>query len=129
MNVRGVDFIGFEVTDLERSIAFYRDTLRLTLDHVVESGDWAEFDIGGTTLALCGPKAADWGVPHAGTSGGEKHEGFIALNVLDVRAAVRELKEKGVTVLTDIQDSTVCYFAVIVDPDGNRIWLHQRYAD
>src|SRR5215470_2928036 len=40
------------VTDMERSVGFYRDTLGLKLKF--QSPDWSEFDMGTTTLALHG---------------------------------------------------------------------------
>ena len=38
------------VSDMERSVAFYRDVIGLTLRF--ESPGWTEFDTGGATLAL-----------------------------------------------------------------------------
>jgi catechol 2,3-dioxygenase-like lactoylglutathione lyase family enzyme len=40
------------VSDMERSVRFYRDTLGLKLRF--QSPDWSEFDLGPTTLALHG---------------------------------------------------------------------------
>ena len=40
------------VSDMERSVQFYRDTLGLKLRF--QSPDWTEFDLGTTTLALHG---------------------------------------------------------------------------
>jgi predicted enzyme related to lactoylglutathione lyase len=50
----------------------------------------------------------------------------IALAVEDVAAAVEELRGKGVTVETGPHESGVCYSALIRDPDGNLLILHQR---
>ena len=58
-----------------------------------------------------------------------KGEAAIALAVDDIKTAVAELREKEVSFAVDIKDSGVCYFAVLTDPDGNRVWLHQGYAD
>lgn len=52
----------------------------------------------------------------------------MALAVADLDVALVELREKGVEVEVGKQDSTVCYFAVVADPDGNRVWLHQHYG-
>ena len=41
MKVRGADFVLYEVSDVDRSIAFYRDALGLALkEHLAEFG-WA----------------------------------------------------------------------------------------
>jgi predicted enzyme related to lactoylglutathione lyase len=59
---------------------------------------------------------------------GFKGEGAVALAVGDLDAALVELRTKGVEAEVGKRDSTGCYFAVVVDPDGNRVWLHQHYG-
>jgi predicted enzyme related to lactoylglutathione lyase len=114
-----VDFVSYGVSDMEKALAFYRDILGLTLEMVYE-GIWAEFSVGAMTLALVGPP---WGAPpQPGYQGG----GTAALAVEDVGASLEELKAKGVAVLDGPHDTPVCHMAMIADPDGNRIWLHQR---
>lgn len=119
MKVRAVDFVSYGVSNMDKALAFYRDTLGLKLEMVYE-GIWAEFSVGGVTLALVGPP---WGSPpQPGYQGG----GTVALAVEDVQASLAELKAKGVAVLDGPHDSPVCHMALIADPDGNRLWLHQR---
>jgi predicted enzyme related to lactoylglutathione lyase len=43
-----------------------------------------------------------------------------------VRAAVAELRGKGVAVLSEPYETGICFLATIADPDGNRLILHQR---
>ena len=50
----------------------------------------------------------------------------LAVSVEDVEAAAEELRAAGVTVLAGTMDTPACYMAVIADPDGNRVILHQR---
>jgi predicted enzyme related to lactoylglutathione lyase len=38
------------------------------------------------------------------------------------------LKAKGVPVPMDVMDTPVCRFAIVSDPDGNRLMLHKRKA-
>ena len=45
-----VDYVMVNVSDMHRSVAFYRDILGLR--RKFESPGWSEFDTGGTTLAL-----------------------------------------------------------------------------
>ena len=52
----------------------------------------------------------------------------IALQVDDVAAARAHLEAKGVHFVSDIIDSGVCRQAVFLDPAGNALGLHQRYA-
>jgi len=117
MEVRGADFVMYPVTDLARSIHFYRDTLGLSLE-MEAGGMWAEFTAAPTTLALYRPEKPEEGPQAGGAS--------IALAVADVQAAISELKEKGVIVAWEPFESPVCWMAIVTDPDGNSIILHQR---
>ncbi|MBI3973288.1 MAG: VOC family protein [Chloroflexi bacterium] len=118
MQVRGVDFVLFGVSDVERSRAFYQDTLGLT-PAAEWPPNWYEFDAGGTTIAIAKPPEAAPQPPHRGGT-------TVALAVPDAKAAIAELRAKGVQVLWDVGESPVCYMALIADPDGNGIWIHQR---
>ena len=44
----------------------------------------------------------------------------------DAEAALEELKRTGVRVYWDYEETPVCYMAIVEDPDGNRIIIHQR---
>jgi predicted enzyme related to lactoylglutathione lyase len=52
----------------------------------------------------------------------------IALQVDDVAAARAHLEGKGVRFVSDTFDSGVCWQAICLDPDGNPLSLHHRYA-
>jgi predicted enzyme related to lactoylglutathione lyase len=39
---------------------------------------------------------------------------------------VEALRGQGVRVLAESEESSVCHMATISDPDGNRLYLHQR---
>ncbi len=118
MKARAVDFISYAVSDMDRAEAFYRDTLGLEVE--VPRGEpgtrangYMELDAGGTAIALVV-------LP-------QKHPNAIsALSVEDVGAAVEELREKGVPIAMEPIETPVCYMAVVTDPDGNQILLHQR---
>lgn len=120
MNIRGADFIYYQTSDLDKAVEFYRDTLGLELLHHFDEVKWAEFSVGNVTLALNDPTAFDANTK-AQTGGAA-----VSLAVEDVEAAINELKEKGVTVTIPTQETPVCHFACITDPDGNNIWIHQR---
>jgi predicted enzyme related to lactoylglutathione lyase len=117
LNPRAIDFVVHDVSDLHRAVAFYRDTLGLKLDFLKEEWGWAEFDIRPVSLALNQPSE---GPPTPGSGA------VIALAVDDVKAAVEELRGKGVAIVQESVETGVCFMAVIADPDGNRLWLHKR---
>lgn len=118
MQTRAVDFVGYNVSDLDRSVTFYRDVLNLKPARQGEG--WAEFDLSNVTLSIFVPSSDGPQPPYTGGAA-------VALSVPDVPAAVEELRGKGVKVLMDTSDSSVCDTAIIADPDGNRIFLHRRH--
>jgi predicted enzyme related to lactoylglutathione lyase len=52
----------------------------------------------------------------------------IALQVADVAVARERLEAEGVSFVSDTFDSGVCWQAICLDPDGNPLSLHHRYA-
>ncbi len=119
MNIERTDFVSVPVTDLERSTAFYRDTLGL---EQIGQDQWPEFQLGeNVSLYLLDP--TNIGQEYMGP-----HTGSIALRVPDVEAAREELEGRGVEFDGEIFDTGVCHMAFFRDPDGNALMLHRRYA-
>jgi catechol 2,3-dioxygenase-like lactoylglutathione lyase family enzyme len=120
MNVEHVDFISVPVSDLERSTAWYRDTLGLPQ---TGEGGFPEFKLGDNVfLYLIDPKSI---------GGGEfrhPHGSPIALRVADVAETRQELESRGIEFADETYDTGVCHMAPFADPDGNRFMLHRRYA-
>jgi catechol 2,3-dioxygenase-like lactoylglutathione lyase family enzyme len=113
MRVRAIDFVELSVSDMDRALAFYQDTLGLEFPLWDDSADWKEFDIPPVALALDRSEGATPGQVR------------LALAVDDVAAAVAELRAKGVPILGQ-HEGQVCFQAFIRAPDGNVIILHQR---
>src|SRR5262249_25585019 len=86
-----IDYTMIMVSDMQRSIAFYRDTLGIPLKF--QSPDWTEFQTGTTTLALHGG-----GVKQERSGDGKKVAGTcsIGFNVKDIDKTYAELQAKGV---------------------------------
>ena len=106
----------YPVSDLARAAAFYRDVLGLPQEMYSEEWHWAEFNCGNITLALKGGERLPKRI-----SGGR-----IALAVNDIPVAHEELKKRGVRVVTEPHDYSVCCAMEIADPDGNVVILHKR---
>ena len=115
MNVLGIDFTFFAVSDMQKSLTFYRDLLGIRLACLVHEGTWAEFEINPGTLVL--GQGYDFTLPGGGT---------VALAVDSVKAAVEELEQLGISPHSPLGESAVCFWAIIEDPDGNRVIIHQR---
>jgi len=117
--VERTDFIAVPVTDVERSTAFYRDTLGL---EQIGHGAWPEFQLGeNVSLYLLDPT-------NIGQEFRGPHTASIALRVVDVEAARAELETRGVVFAGETFDTGVCHMAHFTDPDGNVLMLHRRYA-
>jgi catechol 2,3-dioxygenase-like lactoylglutathione lyase family enzyme len=116
--VERTDFISVPVTDLERSTAWYRDTLGL---EQIGKLEFPEFQLG-ENVSLYLLDLTKIGQEFAGP-----HTASIALRVSDVEAARVELIARGVEV-AETYDTGVCHMALLHDPDGNTLMLHRRYA-
>jgi lactoylglutathione lyase len=112
-----VDYVMVNVSDMPRSVAFYRDTLGLRLKF--ESPGWSEFETGTTTLALhaatraAGSEAAPQTGPLAGTCS-------IGFSVPDIASTYAELQKRGARFVMPPteQVNEGIKLAVCVDPDG-----------
>lgn len=109
-----IDYVIVNVSEMGRSVAFYRDTLGLSLKF--ESAGWSEFQTGATTLAL------HPGVPRRVEAGAGPAAGTCSLgfSVERLDATYAELKARGayfVMAPTD-QANEGIRLAVCIDPDG-----------
>jgi catechol 2,3-dioxygenase-like lactoylglutathione lyase family enzyme len=119
VEVEHVDFISVPVTDMERSVEWYRDSLGLPQ---TSEGAFPEFKLGDNVfLYLIDPKSIESEFKGPNT-------GPIALRVADVAETKAELEGRGIEFIDDVFDTSVCHMAPFADPDGNRFMLHRRYA-
>jgi len=117
--VERTDFVSVPVRDLEKSTAWYRDTLGL---EQIGTGGWPEFQLGeNVSLYLIDPT-------NIGQEFTGPHTSYIALRVTDVQAGRKELEGRGIEFQGEIFDTGVCHMAFFHDPDGNSLMLHRRYA-
>lgn len=107
--------IGMTVTDLDRSITFYRDVLGLKF--LFRAPNLAFFDCAGIRLML--------GLPEAN---GETFRPILHFRVDDIQSAVSELERRGVTfeskpTLVAKLEKHDFWLAAFRDPDRNAIEL------
>ena len=123
-----LDYTMIVVSDMQRSVEFYRDKLGIPLKF--QSPDWTEFATGTTTLALHGG-----GVPSTQPPAGDpsKVAGAcsIGFNVDDVDKTYEELKARGITfVMPPMQrEGEGIKLAVAIDPDGLPVSFAQLLQD
>ena len=135
-----LSYVGIRVTDLDRSLALYRDFFGL---QVVRQGDNTPFG-GGRYVLLKDPRsgqrlelnwyppASPYSTPYASGEGLD----HVAFRVDDVDATVRELATRGleaVPIRPDLEEprkdrSAPGWFKVayVADPDGNWIEIYQH---
>jgi lactoylglutathione lyase len=113
--LKQLDYAMVIVSDMTRSVEFYRDKLGIPLKF--ESPEWTEFVTGTTTLALHGG-----GVTKEASGDQSKYAGTcsIGFNVEDLDKTYQELQAKGVRfVMAPMQrENEGIRLAVAVDPDG-----------
>lgn len=112
-----IDYAMVIVSDMQRSVEFYRDKLGIPLKF--QSPDWTEFATGTTTLALHGGGTAK---EYQDTGDQSKAAGTcsIGFNVTDVDKTYEELKAKGILfVMPPTQrEGEGIKLTVCLDPDG-----------
>jgi len=123
---RQLGVVLIHVSDMPRSVAFYRDTLGLPLRF--ESPEWTEFDTETVTLALHGgalpqsePQTA--GPPPAGRVG-------VGWNVKNLDEVCSQLRARGVQFLMEPTErpGEGIRLAIFLDPDGCALTLAQNVA-
>jgi lactoylglutathione lyase len=111
------------VSDMQRSTAFYRDTLGLPLKF--STPGWTEFSNGGTTLALhrhMSDKASAPAEPSAG-------QATLVFALDDLQGTYETLRAEGAHFAMPPQKQPSGQtFAILRDPDGFSITLQQRQA-
>jgi lactoylglutathione lyase len=110
------------VSDMARSVRFYRDVLGLTMRF--ETPDWTEFETGSTTIALHGKSTPRAAAAALDPQAGECRLGF---NVPDIEARVAGLEKAGVHVVRrpERREAERIILAIVLDPDGMPITLAQ----
>lgn len=125
--VSKVGYSRIVVSDLKRSVAFYRDVLGIPLKY--EAEDWAEFATLGTRLALKAgappiaaiPEKDSDGVPIAGRVG-------IAFEVKNLDQVYQDLTARGVRFIQPPTDQAHGgRSATLLDPDGLEIALGESH--
>ncbi len=118
--ITGVDFVALPTDDLDASMHFYGTVLGLPFVKRWGEMPGVEYQAGNLTIAIMEPTAFGQEFrPHATP---------LALQVDDVAAARAQLEAQGVKFVSDLIDSGVCHQAIFLDPAGNALDLHHRYA-
>jgi len=110
-------YICIFVSDLEKSIHFYRDILGLTMIEERETERFKPFHFGSIVLGL--EPIKEWMV-----STQNKNPFLLQLTVdsiEELQGETQKLKRQGVTLTQEVSEHSFAYVSTFLDPDGNRI--------
>jgi lactoylglutathione lyase len=111
------------VSDMSRSVAFYRDVVGLPLKF--ETPGWSEFNTEGATLALHASKARSGGTESEDLPAGHCRPGF---SVSDLDDFHRRMAASNVRCLQEPKITFGARIAQYVDPDGLTISVSEQRA-
>ena len=116
MTVSKVSNVYYVVPDMDAAVAFYRDTLGLTVKF--QDGDkWTQFDVGGTQVAIATPAP---GQVQPGSNA------TVVLQVDDLAGTRAALTARGITVSETIGMGDHGSFFTCRDPAGNVVQFFAR---
>lgn len=104
------------VTDMDRSLAFYRDVLGLKPEYA--SPYWSSFQLGNGRIGL---HPMNPGQPKGGEPGWQ-----IGFEVDDIKTFRAHLESNGVTLKSDFHQTPSGVVFDFDDPDGNRLQAWQK---
>ena len=119
LKVAEIAFTGTPVTDIKRAREFYEGVLGFKPAMESAGGLWIEYEFGNGTFAI-GCYGEAWKPSADGTC--------IAFEADNFEADVAHLKSLGVKFAMEPMPTPICDFAIISDPDGNKIMIHKRKA-
>jgi predicted enzyme related to lactoylglutathione lyase len=114
--IKGIATVWLPVTDMQRAVSFYRDSLGL--DVVEHDGDWTEVTAGDQRIGL------NEGESPSGDGGA-----VIAFAVDDIDQTISGLKGNGVEFSDDVSEHPWGKIAPFKDADGNDLQLYAPPAD
>jgi predicted enzyme related to lactoylglutathione lyase len=117
--ITGIAFTGYSVSNLQAARSFYEGLLGLSPSVVIGSSEQGlvEFDLGSSTLSITNR------VPFLRPSASG---GVAVFEVSEIGAFASRIEGHGVKFIVPLSKGPSCQFAVMQDPDGNLIGLHQR---
>lgn len=113
--IKGISAVWLPVTDMDRAVGFYTDTLGLQVRE--RNDEWTELELDGLRIGLNG-RAQETPEGDGGA--------LIAFAVSDdLEAEVDRLKSEGVTIVDGISEHPWGRIVPFKDPDGNDLQLFQ----
>jgi predicted enzyme related to lactoylglutathione lyase len=118
--ISGIAFTMYPVIDMKRARKFYEEELGLKVAQNY-ADQWIEYYLWDNCFAIT--TKAGPGLKPSAEAGGS-----IAFEVNNVDAFVDQLRKKGIQIKVEPFSTRVCRMAVVIDPEGNALTLHNRKA-
>jgi len=115
MKIKAIGFVAVPVTNIGRARSFYEEVLGLRTSDEMMGGKWIEYAVGEDTLAIANVSDT-WTPSDQGTG--------AAFEVEDFNGAIGRLKDRHVRFAAEPFETPCCHMAVIQDPDGNKLMIH-----
>ncbi len=115
-----VDDVFFNVDDMKKAVAFYRDKLGLPVKY--ESAAWVELDAGNVVIALRRYSSGPEGRPELGVGEGAT----IVFEVDDIEATKAELQGQGIRFIGGVFEYEAVKLAAFEDLNGNVLQIYQH---
>ena len=122
--VLGLWGVRYQVKDVQRSIAFYTQTLSFTLDQQ-NLPAFGQVSIGPLKLILSGPGASGSRPMPDGSQQEPGGWNRVILEVKDLPARIRELKSQAVRLRNEMEVGPGGKQIQVEDPDGNAVELFE----
>lgn len=111
------------ITDMDRAVTFYTETLGLKLVHRVENY-WAQVHAGKGLMIGLHPKSDSQQNP--GTPGAT----VVGLEVSEpIESVIETLKGRGAQFTGDLDIDDPVKIMNFTDPDGNQLYLYEYFGD
>ncbi len=114
--IKGISNVWLPVNDMGKALAFYRDTLGLSVKS--EQEEWSEVEKDGLTIGLNARDSEQTGTEGGGAVIAFRPEGSI-------EDAMQGLQDKGVEFVGGISEHPWGRVAAFHDPDGNSLELYE----
>ncbi len=118
MKIKDVAFVAYPSDHVAGTRIWYENTLGLAFAGAYVEDGVEKYNEAHLATSCFSLMASEWVGRPPGAGAGAVFE------VDDIDAAIRELRDKGVTI-DEVFDGPVCKQASFADPEGNKITLHE----
>ncbi|MCE1181850.1 MAG: hypothetical protein LWW81_06025 [Rhodocyclales bacterium] len=119
MSITEIAFTGLPVTNMKASRSFYDALLAAEPFFVTPDGNLAEYRVGQGILTI-----GVLGDAFRPSSDGP----FVALEVDDFDSEIRRISDIGAKIAVQRVELPTSIFAIVLDPDGNKLMIHKATA-